>query len=168
MIRLYLKTVDTLSKIAGVASGVMLLAAMLIICQMIFLRYVFRAPTIWQTDFVIFSATAAIFLGAPYVLLTRGHVGVDVIEIMARPPVRRVLGLIGAVLGLLFAIAMTVASYIFFHEAYVNEWRTSSAAAIILWVPLLPLPIGFGLLTLQYIAEILRRLKGLDGFGAHP
>jgi len=160
MLRAFLHLVDTLSRAAAVLSGVLLFAAMVITVQMIFLRYAFRAPTIWQTDFVIFSATAAVFLGAPYVLLTRGHVGVDVIEIMAAPPLRRALGLIGALLGLVFCLAMTVASLLFFHEAYVNEWRTSSVAAIVLWVPLLPLPVGFGLLSLQYIAEIVRRIGG--------
>ncbi|MGU3495994.1 TRAP transporter small permease subunit [Xanthobacteraceae bacterium A53D] len=166
MLRAFLVSVDTLSRAAAIAAGLLLFAAMVITVQMIFLRYFFRSPTIWQTDFVIFSATAAVFLGAPYVLLTRGHVGVDVIELMAAPPLRRALGLIGAALGLLFCIAMTFASVIFFHEAYVNEWRTSSVAAIVLWVPLLPLPVGFGLLTLQYIAEIVRRLEGSIGTDA--
>ncbi|MFD2030798.1 TRAP transporter small permease subunit [Ancylobacter dichloromethanicus] len=75
MIRLFLRAVDLVSRTAAILAGVMLIAAMLVICEMIFLRYVFRAPTIWQTDFVVFSATAAMFLGAPYVLQTKGHVG---------------------------------------------------------------------------------------------
>lgn len=165
MLKLFLLLTDTLSRVAAIVAGLLLCAAMVITCEMIFLRYAFRAPTIWQTDFVVFSATAAVFLGAPYVLLTRGHVGVDVIELMAAPPLRRALGLVGALFGLLFCVAMTYASLIFFHEAYVNEWRTSSVAAIVLWIPLLPLPVGFALLTLQYIAELVRRL---DGSFDHP
>ncbi|TCT07970.1 TRAP transporter small permease subunit [Aquabacter spiritensis] len=164
--RTFLSSVDMLSRGAAVIAGLLLAAAMLVTCEMIFLRYVFRAPTIWQTDFVVFSATAAVFLGAPYVLLTRGHVGVDVIEILAAPPVRRMLGIVGALLGLLFCIAMTVASALFFHEAYVNEWTTSTVAAVALWIPLLPLPIGFTLLTLQYVAEIARRLDAHPGDAA--
>ncbi|MBA4790629.1 MAG: TRAP transporter small permease [Rhizobiales bacterium] len=163
MLRAFLYSVDTLSKAAAIVAGLLLAAAMIVTVEMIFLRYAFRAPTIWQTDFVVFSATAAVFLGAPYVLLTRGHVGVDVIELMVAPPLRRALGLAGALLGLVFCLAMTVASLLFFHEAYVNEWRTSSVAAIVLWVPLLPLPVGFLLLSLQYVAEIVRRLNGSHG-----
>ncbi|MFH1558157.1 MAG: TRAP transporter small permease [Pseudomonadota bacterium] len=166
MIRSFLAAVDTLSRIADVIAALLLFGAMLVTCEMIFLRYVFRSPTIWQTDFVIFAATAAVFMGAPYVLQTRGHVGVDVIEIMTPAPVRHALGLAGATFGLLFCIAMSIASLIFFHEAYVNEWRTSTVAAIVLWVPLLPLPIGFVLLSLQYVAEILRRIGGTYGDAA--
>lgn len=168
MLRAFIRSVDVISKATAVLAGLMLAAAMLVICEMIFLRYVFRSPTIWQTDFVVFSATAAVFLGAPYVLLTRGHVGVDVIELMFEPRVRRILGILGALIGLLFTLAMTVASAIFFHEAYVNEWRTSTVAAITLWIPLLPLPFSFALLSLQYVAELVRRVTGTDGFGAHP
>lgn len=160
MINQFLRAVDLVSKVAALIAGLLLIAAMLVICEMIFLRYVFRAPTIWQTDFVVFSATAAMFLGAPYVLKTRGHVGVDVIELALPPGPRRLIGLVGAVLGLLFAVLMTIASAIFFHEAYVNEWRTSTVAAITLWIPLLPLPVSFALLSLQYVAELIRRLRG--------
>ncbi|RTL94739.1 TRAP transporter small permease [Ancylobacter aquaticus] len=160
MVSLFLRAVDLLSKVAALLAGLLLIAAMLVICEMIFLRYVFRAPTIWQTDFVVFSATAAMFLGAPYVLKTRGHVGVDVIEIALPPAPRRILGIIGALLGFTFAVLMTIASAMFFHEAYVNEWRTSTVAAITLWIPLLPLPVSFALLSLQYVAELVRRLCG--------
>lgn len=167
MVSLFLRTVDLVSKVAAIIGGLMLVAAMLVICEMIFLRYVFRAPTIWQTDFVVFSATAAMFLGAPYVLKTRGHVGVDVIELALAPAPRRTLGIVGALLGLLFAVLMTYASAIFFHEAYVNEWRTSTVAAITLWIPLLPLPISFALLSLQYVAELIRRLCGTYHYEGH-
>jgi len=167
MINLFLRAVDLISKSAAIIAGLMLVAAMLVICEMIFLRYVFRAPTIWQTDFVVYSATAAMFLGAPYVLQTKGHVGVDVIEIALPSRPRRLLGIAGAILGLLFAVLMTIASAMFFHEAYVNEWRTSTVAAITLWIPLLPLPISFALLSLQYVAELIRRVCGTDEARGH-
>ena len=54
---------------------------MIIVCQMVFIRYVLNQNTIWQTDFVTYSLIAATFIGAPYVLLTKGHVNVDVLPI---------------------------------------------------------------------------------------
>jgi TRAP-type C4-dicarboxylate transport system permease small subunit len=161
MIRRYVALVEMLSRAFGVVSVLLLIAAMLVVCQMISFRYVFRAPTIWQTDFVVYTATAAIFLGAPYVLLTRGHVGVDVIEMVVRPRTRRVMRFAASVLGFVFCAAMLYASWIYFHEVWENEWRTSGVWQIPLWMPTLPLPIGFGLLCLQYIAEMLK-LKDAD------
>jgi TRAP-type C4-dicarboxylate transport system, small permease component len=156
MVRAFVAGVDNVSRLFGIVAGVLIAAAMIIVCQMIFMRYVFRAPTIWQTDFVVFSATAAIFLGAPYVLLRKGHVGVDVIETLASAPVRRALAILGAFLGLAFCTAMFVASAVYFHEAWEGGWTTATVWAPPLWIPLIPLPVGFGLLTLQYVAEILK------------
>lgn len=156
MTRRFLAFVDGLSRAAAVAATALLAAAMLVVCQMIFMRYVFRAPTIWQTDFVVFSATAAVFLGAPYVLREKGHVGVDVVQTVVRPRVWHALSLAGHVLGLIFCLGMTVASLIYFLEAWEGGWRTSSVASILLWPPLLPLPLGFALLSLQAAAQLVR------------
>lgn len=155
MISAYVTAVGALSRAFAVLATLLLIAAMLVVCEMILIRYVFRAATIWQTDFVVFSATAAIFLGAPYVLLKGGHVGVDFVEMMMAPPVRRVMKIVGALLGLAFCVAMLVASFISTHEAYEAGWKHSSVWAPRLWIPMSSLPAGFGLLCLQYVAQIL-------------
>jgi len=152
----YVRAVSWLSSAFGVVSAALLAVSMLVVCQMILLRYFFRAPTIWQTDFAVYAATAAIFLGAPYVLLTRGHVGVDVVESLVRGRARRGLRVTGRLLGLAFCLAMLVASATFVHEAWSEGWQTSGIWQIPLTLPTLPLPVAFGLLSLQYLAELLR------------
>lgn len=160
MLSLFIRAVSAVSRALAVVSVLLLIAAMLVVCQMILLRYVFREPTYWQTDFVVFAATAAIFVGAPYVLLAGGHVGVDVVEMIAGPRTRLLLRTAGKLLGLAFCAIMLVASWITFHEAWVNNWKHSSVWAPPLWIPLLALPVGFGMLCLQYVAELLRPLAG--------
>lgn len=155
MISTYVRAVGALSRAVAVVATLLLIAAMVVVCEMILIRYVFRAATIWQTDFVVFAATAAIFLGAPYVLLKGGHVGVDFVEMMMSPPVRRVMKIVGALLGLAFCVVMLTASVISTHEAYEAGWKHSSMWAPRLWIPMSALPIGFGLLCLQYVAQIL-------------
>lgn len=161
MVKAYIRAIGQLSKLFALISTGLLIASMLVVCQMILLRYVFAWPTIWQTDFVVFSATAAIFLGAPYVLLTGGHVGVDVIEMMVGDEARKRLRIVGSLFGLFFCLIMLVAGWIQFYDAWEGNWKHSSVWAPPLWVPLLTLPIGFGLLCLQYVAKILADLSGL-------
>jgi TRAP-type C4-dicarboxylate transport system permease small subunit len=156
MSRRFVRAVEALSRAGGIASALLLLTAMIVVCQMILLRYVFRAATIWQTEAVVFTATAAIFIGAPYVLLKGGHVGVDVIENIVSPRSGLRLKRIGAVLGLLFCLIMTVATGIHFLEAWQGDWTTPSVAAVPLWMPLAPMLAGFALLCLQYVAEIIK------------
>jgi TRAP-type C4-dicarboxylate transport system permease small subunit len=156
MIRAYIAFTDRLSRIFAVISVLMLIAAVLVICQMIVLRYFFRLPTSWQTDFVVYAATAAIFFGAPYVLLTGGHVGVDVVDNLLTGRARAGLRFIAKFLGLLFCAAMFVASAYYVSEAWTLGWQTSNVWQIPIWVIAVPMPVGFGLLCLQYLAEFLR------------
>jgi TRAP-type C4-dicarboxylate transport system permease small subunit len=158
MTKAFIAAVDRISQgFAFIATG-LLIIAMLVVCQMIFLRYVFRWPTVWQTDFVVYAATAAIFLGAPYVLMRKGHVGVDVLETVVSPAVRWHLRLAGAFFGIVFCALMLVASGMYVHEAWSNGWETNGVWQIPLWMPTLPLVLGFGLLCLQYVAEIAKHL----------
>ncbi|SFU23090.1 TRAP transporter small permease [Mesorhizobium sp. YR577] len=161
MVKVYIWAVSNLSRALAALATALMIAAMLVVCQMILMRYAFRLPTIWQTDFVVFSATAAMFLGAPYVLMKGGHVGVDVIELLVNDGVRRRLRLVASLLGLAFCLIMLAAGWVQFHEAWAGNWRHSSVWAPPLWVPLAAMPLGFGMLCLQYIAEIAAQLSGL-------
>ena len=156
MIRTYISAVSNVSRALGALATMLLALAMLGVCQMIFVRYVLREATVWQTDFVVFAATAAIFVGAPYVLLKKGHVGVDVIEHLVGGAMRRRLRLAGCWLGLAFCTIMLVAGWINFHEAWANGWTSPTVWAPPLWIPYSAVPLGFALLCLQYVAEILR------------
>lgn len=154
--RRFVAAVDALSTAFGVLSAALFAAAMLVICHMILIRYVFRMPTIWHTDFAVYSATAAVFLGAPYVLLKRGHVGVDVVETLVPAWTWGILRTTGNFFGLAFCVAMLGASALFAHEAWEQGWHTAGVWQIPLWIPSLPLPVGFALLCLQYVAEFLK------------
>lgn len=156
MSRRFVDVVDSLSRACGVVSAALLIFSMVIVCQMIVMRYVFRAATVWQTEAVVFGATAAIFLGAPYVLLRKGHVGVDVVQMLVTDATRLRLERIGAVLGLIFCITMLVATGIHLFEALEGGWTTPSVAAVPLWMPLTPMFAGFALLCLQYVAELIK------------
>ncbi|MGB7482471.1 TRAP transporter small permease [Castellaniella ginsengisoli] len=148
--------VERLSRACGVLAALLLTFAMLVVCQMILMRYVFRAPTIWQTEAVVFGATAAIFLGAPYVLMTKGHVGVDFIQMLVGARARRWMDRVGAWLGLTFCLLMTAATGLHLFEALEGGWTTPSVAAVPLWMPLAPVVFGFVLLSLQYVVEIMK------------
>lgn len=152
----FVRWVDALSRLCGVLAALLLLFAMLVVTEMVLARYVFTVSTTWQTDAVVFSATAAIFMGAPYVLLDKGHVGVDFVQLVVQPATRRRMDQAGAWLGLAFCAIMAIAVSLYLYEAIVGGWTTSSIARIPLWMPLAPVVIGFVLLCLQYVAELIK------------
>jgi TRAP-type C4-dicarboxylate transport system permease small subunit len=150
------RMVDQVSRLCGVIAMVLLLAAVLVVCQMIVVRYILNASTIWQTEFVIYSLMATTFLGSPYVLLHRGHVGVDLVPNLSGPRVRFWLELAGSLVSLAFCAVLAWAGWIYLHDALVGGWRTDTVWSLPLWIPLLPLPLGIGLLCLQYVSELIK------------
>ncbi len=162
------RMVDWVSRLCGVIAMVLLLAAVLVVCQMIVVRYILNASTIWQTEFVIYSLMAATFLGSPYVLLHRGHVGVDLVPNLSGPRVKIWLELAGSLISLAFCAVLAWAGWIYLHEALVGGWRTDTVWALPLWIPLLPLPLGIGLLCLQYVSELIKLCQpGNEGGPRH-
>ncbi len=158
-----------MSRAFGVLAAGLILVSIGVVCQMVFVRAVLNQSSIWQTEFVTFSLVASTFLGAPYILLTRGHVAVDVVPLMLRPPGRRALHLIGSLIALGFCLFFLYGSWHWWHEVYVLNQTTSSIWRARLWIPYAAVPIGLGLLCLQYVAEIVQVLSRRENpFGMAP
>lgn len=151
-----IRLTDTLSRLFGIVSMLLLAAATAVVTQMVFMRYVLRESTIWQTEFVIYALIASTFIGAPYVLLHKGHVGVDLLPQVLPRMASRALQLVAALISMAFFLAVFWSSWLYFYEAAAKGWTTETVWAIPLWIPLLPLPLGIGMLILQGLAEIAK------------
>src|SRR5690606_1757922 len=126
------------------------------VCQMVFVRSVLGASTIWQTEFVLYAVVAATLIGSPYVLTRGGHVGVDILAQRVRGrPGGRMLAVVSAAIGIVFCAVLAWSGWRYFHEAWREGWVTESVWAPPLWIVLLPLPVGVGLLTLQYVVDAI-------------
>jgi len=149
------QVVAMLSRLFGVLAIVLLLASVLVVSYMVFVRYVLNESTIWQTEFVTYSIVASTFLGSPYVLLLKGHVRIDLIENLASENGKIALRFLSDILSLVFCGLLTWAGWVHFQEAWANNWTTDTVWALPLWIPLLPMPLGFGLLCLQFVADFI-------------
>ena len=74
----YLRAVRALSRASGVLAAGLIAFGVLVICDMVIERYLLGRDTVWQIDVVTYCVVAATFIGSAYVLMTRGHVNVDV------------------------------------------------------------------------------------------
>ena len=146
--------IHALSRLLGVVAAGLILLSIFVVCQMVFVRAVLGESSIWQTEFVIFAIVASTFLGAPYILLTRGHVNVDVVPLMLKQPGRRALYLLGSMIALAFCLFFLYASIPWWYDAFENSQTTPSMWRARLWIPYLAVPVGLALLSLQFIAEI--------------
>jgi len=156
----YIRAVAFLSRVAGVAAAFLIGAAVIVICQMVVERYILNMTTIWQIDVVTYCIVGATFIGSAYVLMTRGHVNVDVLPFHVTGRVRFWLALVTNVMGLGFVVVLFVLCTLYWHEAWVKDWHSDTVWRAPLWVPYFAMPIGLGLLVLQYIAEFLALVTG--------
>ena len=51
----FIAGVAWLSRLGGIVAAALLLAAVLVICQMVFVRYVLQGSAIWQHEFATFA-----------------------------------------------------------------------------------------------------------------
>lgn len=150
----WVRIVHAVSRALGVFSAAMIALSVGVICHMVFVRAVLNQSSIWQTEFVTFCLIGATFLGAPYILLTRGHVNVDVVPLMATPGLRRVLSILGMLISLVFCAIFLRAAVPWWYEAWTSGSTTPSIWRVALWIPYLAVPVGMGLLCLQLLADL--------------
>jgi TRAP-type C4-dicarboxylate transport system permease small subunit len=165
----FIRGVTLISRACGIFAAALIACSVIIVCEMVFIRYVLNQTTIWQTDFVTYSLVGATFIGAPYLLLSRGHVNVDVLPLYLGPKGRFRLALASMLMALAFCAIMTFLTAQFWHEAWSNNWRSDSMWRARLWIPYASMPIGMGMLSLQYIVEIIKMVTGREPpFGLPP
>lgn len=165
----WVAVIQAASRALGVFAAGLILLSVLVVCHMVFVRAVLHQSSIWQTEFVTYSLVAATFLGAPYILLTRGHVAVDVLPLMVGPGARRVLHLIGSAITLAFCAVFLYGAVPWWIEAWSNGHTSPSIWAPRMWIPYLAVPVGLGLLCLQVVAEAwLVWTRREHPFGLHP
>ncbi|MBU2360344.1 MAG: TRAP transporter small permease [Alphaproteobacteria bacterium] len=143
-----------ISGLCGVVAALMMLAAVIITCQMIFVRNVLNQSTVWQTEVVIYLMIAATLIGLPYVQKLRGHVGVDLLPTLLPQAMRR-----GLAIGTLVVTAAMIAIMLYYgydmwHFAYVRGWKSETVLSAPLWIPYLAIPVGFALFLLQLLADL--------------
>ena len=158
----FLKAVAAISTLAGWSSAGMIVAAVAITCQMIFVRFVLNGSTVWQTEAVIYLVIAATLVGLPYVQRLRGHVNVDLVPISLPRRARFFMAILTAVLSIVIVGVMLFYGYEYWHFAWERGWRSDTIWGVRLWIPYLAIPVGFGLLLLQLVADLIAIVMGVD------
>ncbi len=165
----YVRAITAVSQLCGLIAAGLIAAAVLVVCHMVFVRYVLNQNTIWQTDFTTYSLIAATFIGSPYLLLNRGHVNVDVLPHYLGFRARFWLALASALMSLAFCAVMAVLTFNFWHEAWTERWVSDTMWRARLWIPYSAMPLGLGILSLQYVADIYNLVTGREPpFGLKP
>lgn len=107
---------------------------------------------------------AMFLLAAGYTLKHNGHVRIDIFYNRFGPRGRAWIDLAGGLLFLLpMALLLAWLAWPMFHEAWITQEHSPDAGGLLRWPVKLLLPLGFGLLALQGVAEVIKRIGVLSG-----
>jgi TRAP-type mannitol/chloroaromatic compound transport system permease small subunit len=113
---------------------------------------------------------AAVFLlAAPYTLLKNEMVRIDVLACRLSRRTQVWIDVAGTLLFLLpMALVIAVLGWPGFIQALERHEVSSNAGGLIVWPARLLIPLGFGLLALQGVSELIKRVAFLAGQGPDP
>lgn len=158
----FIRTVHAISTACGWIAAGLLVASLLVTCQMIISRALLGNSTIWQTETVIYFVIAAICIGLSYVQLMRGHVNVDLLPLMMSPSARRLWAIVLMLATIGVIALMSWYSFDVLHQAWRRNWKSPSVWAPPMWPVWAAITAGFGLLLLQLIADFYALLRRID------
>jgi TRAP-type mannitol/chloroaromatic compound transport system permease small subunit len=161
--------IDALNERVGHLSYWLILVAVLVSTGNAVVRYAFNmSSNAWlEIQWYLFSAVFLFCAG--YTLLHNQHVRIDVISGRLSRRARAWIDLLGALFFLLpMAIAIMWMSWPVFVQAYELNEVSSSAGGLTVWPARLMVPVGFLLLILQGISELIKRVAFLRGLIPDP
>ena len=163
------RAIDWLSERVGRSVFWLVLVAVLISAANAIIRKAFdMSSNAWlEVQWYLFSAI--FLLCAGYTLLRNEHVRIDVL--LHRLPKRT--QIIVDILGFIFFMApfvllMVYLSWPVFMRAFVSGEMSENAGGLIRWPVYLLAPIGFALLALQSLSELIKRFAFLKGLIDDP
>ena len=156
------RVIDAVNDKFGVIAVWLVLIACVISAGNAGSRYLFSASSNAWLEVQWYMFTGMVLLGGPYTLKVNEHVRVDLVYSAVSERTRMWIDILG---GLLFLLPICVILVYFTWPWFVESWRigetSSNAGGLVRWPVKLLLPLGFALMTLQGISEIIKRIAAL-------
>jgi TRAP-type mannitol/chloroaromatic compound transport system permease small subunit len=158
------RLIDALNDSLGTVANWMVLAACLISAGNAMSRYAYDLSSNAWLEIQWYLFAAIVMLGASYTLKMNEHVRVDIFYAYLSERGKEWLDLVGTALFLvpsMFVIAWY--SWPFFMQSWHVQEISGNAGGLIRWPVKFLVPLGFTLVGLQGISEIIKRAAALHG-----
>jgi TRAP-type mannitol/chloroaromatic compound transport system permease small subunit len=127
-------------------------------------RYAYDTSSNAWLEIQWYMFAVIIMFGASYTLKKNEHVRVDIVYMMLSARQQIWVDIIGTILFLLPAcILLGWLSWPFFAQSWAVGEHSSNAGGLLRWPIKLVMPVGFALLTLQGLSELIKRIAALEG-----
>lgn len=160
LLRRLVNGIDWLAEWTGLTIRWLAVIIMLTMTLEVVMRYIFNSPTAWSYDITIMMGGAFFLISAPYVLLHKGHIRIDIFYSRYSPRMQRIVDIIFTVLFLFTGLA------VFTQQAWKFAFWSLQVGEISqfgYWEPTMTpfrflVAIGFSILSLETISWFIREL----------
>jgi C4-dicarboxylate transporter DctQ subunit len=142
-------------------AGLLIVAAVLIVCVEICMRYFFRRPQVWTVEvceYILFTLT---FLGTAWLLKKGGHVNVDIVVEHLDKKSRRYLNLVSCGIGIFICGVITWFSMTAAWDCYTSGVVVTKTLTIQKYYFLLLITLGYFFLLLEFARQFRNHLRAL-------
>ena len=160
------RLVDWLNDRLGHGLMWLILAAVLISAGNAIVRKAFDTSSNALLEIQWYLFAAVFMLGSGFAFLKNAHVRIDFISNHLSPRTRNLIDIVGIVVFLLPLCYMLVTlSWPLFENAWKSGEMSQNAGGLIRWPMYGLIPLGFALLALQGLSELIKRAAFISGAG---
>ncbi len=160
------RLIDKISTVVGRLTMWLILATTLISAGNALVRKIFNVSSNGLLEIQWYLFAAVFMLGAGFGFLKNSHVRIDFISTKLSSHARNWIDVIGIVVVLVpFCVIAGSLGWTFFYQALLSGEMSQNAGGLIRWPAYALIPLGFGLLLMQSMSELIKRVAFLTGNG---
>jgi TRAP-type mannitol/chloroaromatic compound transport system permease small subunit len=163
------RLIDGLNERVGKLMYWLVLAAVLVSAGNAVIRYSLDTSSNGWLELQWYMFSAVFILCAGYTLLRNEHIRIDILISRYPKKVQIWIDILGGILCLLpMSLMIMVLSWPIFVDSFERHEMSPNAGGLIQWPMKLLVPVGFFLLSLQGVSEIIKRIAFLMGLAPDP
>lgn len=153
--------ITSVSRYACLFGAVLMALTGVMLTYEVVARYFFIRPTIWAAELSQLCLIWGCLLAMAHLLTLRRHITVNAVTGLLPPGAQKLCAGIALVVVVVFSTIVAIYGFDIFYTSFERGRTTGSLLNLPVWISELSVPLGFGLLGLQGMVELIR-LKGSD------
>ena len=163
------RLIDAMNTWIGKLTMWLVLAAVLISAGNAIIRKAFNIGSNAFLEIQWYLFAGVFMLGVGYVMLKNAHVRIDFVSSKLSKRTNAIIDAIGIIVFTIpLSVIMIDLGWPLFMRAYTSGEMSQNAGGLIRWPVMILVPLGFGILLLQSVSELIKRFGYLTGHLDEP
>lgn len=152
--------ISHVSRLACIVGAVLMAATGVMLTYEVIARYFFVKPTIWAAELSQLCLVWGCLLVMPHLLALRRHITVNAVTSLLPETGQKVCAYLALLVVIVFSGIVAVWGFDIFYTSFDRGRTTGSILDLPIWISEASVPVGFGLLALQGMVELVRLRHG--------